>query len=79
MESDSDSGGSDREVLSGSAPKRIKKSCSVEGCCTLAALRGLCSKHGGYTGCREEGCSKRASSGGLCKAHGGGTRKPGQV
>ena len=77
MESDCDSGGSDREVLSRSAPKRIKKPCSVEGCSTYANKRGLCSKHGGYTGCREEGCSKVARAGGLCTAHGGDRkRKP---
>ena len=37
-------------------------------------MRGLCSKHGGYTRCREEGCEKQARAGGLCKAHGGGKR-----
>jgi hypothetical protein len=74
MESDSDSGGSDREVLSGSAPKRIKKPCSVEGCSTYANKRGLCGKHGGRTKCREDGCSKHAQSGGLCMAHGGQRR-----
>ena len=69
MESDSDSGSSDMEVLSRSAPKRIKKPCSVEGCSTMAHVRGLCSKHGGYTGCLEDGSSKHAVSGGLCAAH----------
>ena len=43
----------------------------MEGCCTLARLRGLCSKHGGYTRCGEEGCTKAAKAGGLCVAHGG--------
>ena len=56
--------------------KRIKKPCSVEGCCTLAHLRGLCSKHGGYTSCDEEGCTEVAKAGGLCIAHGGqGSKK----
>jgi hypothetical protein len=65
MESDSD--GSDGEGLPRSAAsKRIRKPCSVEGCSTLAAVRGLCKKHGGYTRCREEGCEKQAQSGGLC-------------
>jgi hypothetical protein len=49
--------------------KRQKKPCSVEGCSTLAASRGLCRKHGNT--CREESCDKVAHAGRLCTAHGG--------
>jgi hypothetical protein len=35
----------------------------VEGCSTLANVRGLCGKHGGYTGCREEGCTMQDRAG----------------
>ena len=78
-EMESDSEGSDREErprsAASNASKSIRKPCSVEGCSTLANLRGLCGKHGGYTRCREEGCEKAAQSGGLCIAHGGGKEK----
>ena len=46
-----------------------RKSCSEEGCTTLANRWGLCSKHGGFARCSEEGCDKAAVKGGLCKAH----------
>jgi hypothetical protein len=45
-----------------------RKPCSVEGCSTLAQIRGLCSKH--CNTCREDGCIKAAKIGGLCVAHG---------
>ena len=51
--------------------KGQRKPCSEEHCSTLAAKRGLCGKHGGYTSCDEEGCTKVAKAGGLCVAHGG--------
>jgi hypothetical protein len=76
MESDSD--GSDREERPRSAAsKRNRKPCSVEGCSTLAQVRGLCMPHGGSSSrkpCSVEGCSTLSASRGLCGKHGGRTR-----
>ena len=58
-----------------------RKSCSVEGCGTLAQNKGLCCKHGGGTPktkpCSVEGCGTLAASKGLCYKHGGGSNEGG--
>jgi len=52
--------------------RRIRKSCSIDGCTTAANKGGLCTRHGGVDKCRHDGCSKNAVKKGLCVAHGYG-------
>ena len=55
-----------------------KKSCSVAGCTTPSARKGLCAKHGGGMGlCFISGCPNKMVYAKLmtCKSHGGGSAK----
>lgn len=44
--------------------------CSIEGCMTSAAARGLCNKHGARGTCSIVGCKTAAKSRGFCGTHG---------
>jgi hypothetical protein len=50
--------------------RRIRKSCSIDGCTTAANKGGLCTRHGGVDKCKHDGCFKNAVKKGLCVAHG---------
>ena len=49
--------------------------CSVVGCSTNAAARGVCSKHGALGTCAFNNCTTAVKARGRCTKHGGGSRK----
>ena len=50
-------------------PLKPRRPCSVEGCETLTARYGLCSKHGGADKCTVDGCLKVDRGNGFCTSH----------
>jgi hypothetical protein len=53
----------------GKALMKPKRPCSVDGCVTLTARYGLCSRHGGADKCKVDGCLKVDRGNGFCTTH----------
>jgi len=54
-------------------PKRLRKTCSHEGCTTPAQSGGVCIRHGAkqkHKECTHEGCTNQVKIGGVCYRHG---------
>ena len=51
--------------------RRVKKSCSVDGCTKYAQNGGVCVRHGAKVKlCSSEGCTNQVKKGGVCIRHG---------